>query len=345
MLTKIKTILKTPKYLIIVALIIAAIILFWIKNIILPKIDPQLSSLPLIKEPEIQIEIINNYPVQNIRFIGQKPVVPQQLALYEAKEAEKLNSFCQAAAQNFGLNFNPIPEGKESPVDTWIKDSFSLSCDRVQNIAEISNPSSFTNKPDLESAKRNAGIFAKEVGINLDQFTLEKIEYYQTSNLSYFPSTPEKGNLINLKYQKIVNSRPVFQTHSNTFPLEILIGANNSIVKLKYYPTSQQTTEKNTYPLISIDQAVNQLNQGKGKLTFLEYLTEDGPSYYGEIPFSIKGISSASLDEVNLVYFYDFQKNLFIPSYVFSGTGIASDRKKVTLSLLIAALDPQYLLP
>lgn len=350
MLIKIKAIFKDTRYLLIFLLIVLIISLAFIKitsekNKSLIQIPSP--SLPQIKEPVIEKETINQYKINNIRFIGQASNFPEQINLFKTNNNQPLNNICQQIADQFNLNIIPLPEGKTSPVDIWTKNDFSLTCDREKNRIEINILPYSDEKPNLEIAKKIAQSFSEKIQINLNSFTLtdENVEYFQIENLSYFPSDQKNADIIDFKYQKLINSLPIFQSYSDIFPLEIFVGPDNSIVKIKYHPIPDQIEETDIYPLINISEAVKLLNQGKGKLISLEYLINNEPSYYEEIPLDITSVSSASLNQVKLVYFYSTEEKLLIPGYIFSGDGIASDQKKITLTLFIPALDPQYLTP
>lgn len=327
--------LETPKYILIAFLVILVIGLAALK-FSAPKTRPE-PSLPPLKEPQIEENVINRYPVRNIKFSGQAPQFPQKLPLYLAQNPQSLITYCQKIAQKLGLD-----EGNY--LYNWRQNNLSLTCNPQRNSVRLTQPiPDEGEKPNLNQGQEIIKTYLSQMEIELSQFSLDETatEYLLVGGNEFVSTKPEKAEFIRLGYQKILSSQPVFQKDSNLTPLFTLIGPGNSMVEINYFPFLADFEELREYPLISIEQAITLLNQGKGNLLSLLYTSQDQNQYL-EIPFEISRVQSANLTEVELVYLYEPKETYLIPSYIFSGEGTASDGRKVSLSLFISALDPQY---
>ncbi|MBN1263410.1 MAG: hypothetical protein JW991_03555 [Candidatus Pacebacteria bacterium] len=344
MINKIKNLFKKPAFWLIMILIVLIVGLAWLTNQT-PGRKPSPTSqpnLPLVKKPTVKNDSQGQFQIQNIRFSGKRPDFPQKLALYQAAENPDMISFCQTIADLFKLQENRLVS--DDFFRFWQSENYSLNCDLRQNLVRFNQEPSLGKKPDLTKAQEAVSNFASQIKLNPDQFELdqESISYLKSGGGEYLPSDFEKATTIKLNYQKKLDSWPIFQLGTNTFPFTVWVGSENRISKTVFKFLPQEFEKQETYPLTSLDQAITLINQGQGQITFLHYSSKSQGNDYSEIPLNITGLKSANLDQVQLVYFYS-QEDILIPHYLFSGKGVASDQKAVILSIIIPAISPEYL--
>lgn len=331
--------LKQPKYLFIFSLALILGILTFFYYVIRPRIV-SVQPLPLISPPKAEKPGAEKFNLGNFKFIGASPKFPKEAKILKTKQVLNGEELSQTIAQKLTLEPVTLSPGINN-LKRWQNKEFILSYLTDRNIIKIETDLSSGEKPNLNSAQESSKQFLSRVGLWQDSFEFDpkQTQYFFIKGFEYSQSAnPVLADLIRLYYQQKINSLPVFQTYSEDVPLKTEIGPNNSVFRIEYSPSFTSFDEFKTYPLISLEEAVQELNLGKGSLITL--------NLEGEVkPLTSKTVTSANLSQAKLVYLYSPGKEYLVPYFIFSGTAVFAENRNAEITVLIPAISDKYLIP
>lgn len=333
-------ILRETRYLLIFILALLVGILFFY-SLIKTGLAPPKPSLPSIPEPRIGKEGAEEFSIAQFRYTGRDVVFPKEMAVLSITEIEEGKKIGQTIAQILSLKTATVSAQLRTPMFRWQNEEITLTYLPAKNKIILDRKIEKGEKPTLAIAQEAAKNFLLQLGLWQDSFILDsdRTQYFQVSGQEYQPASAEKADLVKLFFKQELNGLSLFQTNAQLNPVIILIGPNDSLVELEYFPTVSKTEVFKTYPLIDLAQAISFLNQQKGELVSL-YLTDETG-----LPLTTKDLISADLYRATLVYSFSPDQEKLIPSFVFEGKGVTVNNRPVALTVFLTAIDPDYLAP
>lgn len=332
---------KETRYLIIFVLALLIGVLSFYFLIIKTRLVPPKPSLPPIPVPRIEKEGTEEFSIAQFRYTGRDVVFPKEMAVLSIKEVEEGQKISQAIAQTLSLKTATVSAQLRTPMLRWQNEETTLTYLPSKNKIILSRGIEKGENPALALAQEIAKNFLLQLGFWQDSFILDfdKTQYFQVSGQEYQPASAEEADLVKLLFKQEINGLPLFQVDAQLNPIIILVGPNDSLVKLEYFPTVSKAEVFKTYPLIDLTQAVSLLNQQKGELVSLYLEDETG------LPLTNKDLASANLYNATLVYSFSPDQEKLIPSFFFEGKGESTDNRPVSLTVFLPAIDPDYLSP
>lgn len=259
------------------------------------------------------------------RYNGPAISTPEELPILSisnqdvtASLYQKLNEYCQITENNdiyfYGhlCNYSQYENGK-SPQVLLIDQQFT---DNLINIQQ-------------------ADILAKEylntVWPNPYEVSLVDYAYFYGHGEAE-PTTQNKANQTWMFYAPSFQNIPIVTHDIMDYIFSFIINSNNQVLKAEL-KTNQlnHTSESTYYPLISLNQAIKQINQGQA---YLGYVYDD---YEQDPPLS--SFSKLQFDKAVLQYRIYKDNTKAIPAYVFTGVGIAANKQEVVLEVVTPAIN------
>lgn len=197
----------------------------------------------------------------------------------------------------------------------WENDSWKL--------LHVKNPGYYEllNKKKTDSFKT----VEKNQAINLAQnFVVNTLKVQNHSpidqSLTFYSGLVElketnefKANIIQIPFSYTVDGYPVYVGQQQALPIRIMVNSNQEITKVTFNPLPFEYAALENVNPISVDQAVNNMNE-KNLGSFI---------YAYKPEFTAVDLSSAitgTLKTVSFEYRYDEQKQTIYPFYRFTGT-------------------------
>lgn len=139
-----------------------------------------------------------------------------------------------------------------------------------------------------------------------------------------------EATAVRVPFAPTINDIPVFFEKYADYPFVVIVDGKNTIRRVIFHPQLQKYETFDTLPLISIEQAFENMKQGKNAIITAKYL--------GEEPVELDDLSSAELSRVELEYRDDTGQGLIYPFFRFSGKATRNDGQGVELQIITPAV-------
>ncbi len=298
---------------------------FFIKELIYPTPPPR----PMVAFGKLQPQsfpqnaVNQNFTYSIDTLTGSLPFFANQTKIYRIKPIQPdllaVNKF-EEKASNIGFLrgytaiSDKIFEWKSNPnlgnIEKYIRvnivnEDFTITS-RYKSDNDVLNAK---NLPDIPDAKNIAVNMLQQMNAIEEDIDLEKTKtnLYSIQNSSLVTSTSLSSSQIievNL-YQKDIDKLPIFYEKANSSNISILIGGGGYRGQIVGADFIHQTVsdESSTYPIISANQAFEELKNGRGYIT----------SYFGKN-------TNISINNIFLAYYMGSQAQDFLmPIMVFEG--------------------------
>lgn len=231
---------------------------------------------------------------------------------------QKLNQFCQIEENQdiyfYGhlCDYSQYENGK-SPQVLWIDQQFT---DATINIQQ-------------------ADVLVKQYLSNVwpNPYEISLVDYsYFHGHGELEPAAPNKANQAWMFYAPSFNDIPIVTHNILDYIFSFIVNSNNQVLKAELKTTQlNHQSEETLYPLISLNQAIRQINQGQA---YVGYVYDE---YEQDPPLS--SFSKLQFDKVVLQYRIYKDNTRAIPAYVFTGMGVAADKQEVVLEVVTPAIN------
>jgi len=295
------------------AFIATALIVFIIANAI--------NILFIQREPEIPATSFVQTNADNststfseVSFSATPPSFPQELPIATTQQfTTSENDIAEVIIDQFNLTAHPaVPKlwtSNDWSLSNAVGDLFTLSSNQYSELTDIG----MNQETTVQIAQNFIDSYFKQ--LNLD--VIESQIIYYENFLEPDESNSENAQIAKIPFSYTIAGYPVFYEQKSLFPFEVWVTVEDSIQKFTYYPQFIQVREIGNKPLISIDQAIeniNQLNQG----SVVSYNNST------TTVISLEEVTQADMNSVKIEYRVDPSTNYAFPFYRFSGTALLS---------------------
>lgn len=280
---------------------------------------------------------------KSVNYSGAIPNLPQNLPILAASQTElESQKITAALISKYGLIQHP------KSVNVWLKDEYSL----------VKNPTDDTfvlnkNLIDIKTGKLKSsetGVQTKSELIDLAksfmaEYNLSDVfQVYETEIKYYFMESfelEEVSDLVSdqshilIPFIHIYLNYPVLSESQKTNQVSFLMTTDGLLNKFSYPIHSAQLGDiKFEEKLISLDQALIQIQDGQGSIVF----AQSGSS----APFAIEEIQKADFKNLKIEYRVDGTSGLALPFYRFEGiiTNTAGDNFEASVITPAVATTP-----
>ncbi|MGD9129671.1 MAG: hypothetical protein PVJ09_04255 [Candidatus Woesebacteria bacterium] len=283
------------------------------------------------KVPETEFISTNRYgstsKLSNIIFNGDRSqlAVPAELALAQAQNTETTASYVEEQlTDQFSLT---LLEGTDN---IWQGSLYSLSKNNQQYVLVSNQEAPIGKTLNKEQAISTASTLLNNFFPNLGLVALEKEISFFKAGFHLEESSEADAEIMEIPFTYKLNGIPVFYAHSEDFPFKVMLNSNYQIQKLTFQPFFVNLTISAKAKSISIDQAIENINQNKASIVF---------AYYeGHGSLSLEEIASGMLTQVSLEYRIDDELKIAYPFYRFKGTLINNKGDELRAELITPAV-------
>lgn len=204
-------------------------------------------------------------------------------------------------------------------------------------------------KPGLEGEKiitstNQAGELVKDFLVKNSRWSTElengifNVEYFKAGGYETFKVNDfSQADILSLHFYPQINQYLVFGNSPFSGLLEVWIGKNGKIQKVKDFLGNYDQTSFTDYPLVSLKEAEQMIRNQKETVVSITAQEET----YGSSEIRI---SSVSLNKVYLAYFQEEDlPSLLQPIWVFEGNTILKDGSKSEIAIYLPAVLEKYL--
>lgn len=159
-------------------------------------------------------------------------------------------------------------------------------------------------------------------------------ENYSTSYEYYFlfgqefskVMSHDQANMISINFRQEITEIPLISNNINTGEIEIFIDSNKQVKKITYAYRPIDPDVIATYPIKSLDTALNEVENRKGELI---------------IPFEGENPSSLTIREAAIAYRIEYKDQKYLqPVYIFEG----NDNYEQIVTVIVPAVEDKYLI-
>lgn len=318
------------------------IIFSWHKKISVTSI-PQLSSLPIPSTTNLinnTLTSLTSPSLENIKesfiqipiYIGDQPNFPTNLPSLKITTSEnqslikQLNNLCQINTYKENFSYGNLCNYYYFDQNSYV----SLNREAEQLSAE--DEFDFVN---INQIQTQVSSFLKEIISDFFQnYILADVKYYEGIGEYTATDSPQNAQLVEFEYNLVYQNIPIFTKESSLPHLSILSSSKN-ILQKGIFPTRNFliTTEKDSFDLITLDQALKNISLNHGYLLQIGPLDENSDSLSNSPAFT-----EIIFDKIALEYRYDETYQLAVPSYHFSGKGLDTNGNSLTIEIVTPAI-------
>lgn len=290
--------------------------------------------------PAEQVIVTNtnntNTTYDNIKYQGITPQTPTELsvanfALSSTTLDEVLSQFITTYNLTDHINQNYWNGKNYSLALNPLSNQFTLSKSQVLSAAPNTNLPVF-KKIDYEQAKVMADKNISALFPNLQLVrTDEKTQFFRSEALHYDKVAPDQADLIEFEYNYTINDIPVYYSNRFEPTVQILVNSNYEIEKLTFFPMFISINEVSTMPVISVFDAVAQIND-HNLASLIVTLQEKA----GQVNWS--SMKSGTLHDAKLEYRYNPKSPIIYPFYRMTGDMITTSDENVKVEVITPAV-------
>ena len=155
------------------------------------------------------------------------------------------------------------------------------------------------------------------------------ISYYKSfPGTELIPAAIQDANAVSVSFFYQLNNLPIYYQKTFGATFEIYLNNQYQLYQAYYYPQFIKLTPQEEFPLITINQAVKQINNGSVSLIDSNISILDPNTKF----------TSGSMSNVTLEYRIDNTSNIVYPFYHFSGTLTEEGGRKISADLITPAI-------
>lgn len=267
----------------------------------------------------------------NVVFSGSYQADDKVFYVYDADQVDTSSDILPKLLSRF--NLQPHPTAK----NVWLGAEYSLTFDKSLNFYTLTKNVTTETAPtpkviQLTEAVQAAQNFVTSLGIDyMIPFTNDA--QYFTSVFELDESNQFKAELIQIPFAPSFDSTPLFFSNLPTYPVSVLVNSDYSVKKIDILPYFYQLGTQTEVSLISISDAVKNINTGKGAVIHAVGNTTE------YIPYDT--IAAGNLTSVSVEYRLDQEARKLYPFYRFSGTLTTNLNKELEAEVITPAIRTQ----
>lgn len=315
--------MKKNQFIIIIAIALFFFILIFFQ-FFRQKKDVPSSSSPL---PILENNFQTTYQLPN--FTGIWPNFPQELPLLKLTLIdntlikEKLNDYCQTESVSGTFYYGKIC--------TYYYYNNNQNLEIINNIpSDSDNLSLLTFAEANQKAQNFLHAFITDT-----QLLTQTNATYLAGGDEVFAVSPEKATFIQLNYNYTYQNLPILEKNSNNDSFSLILSQATPLQKAEVSTQNLTFTSQNQlFKLISLNQALKNISQGKAYLSNLEDFSMSQDS----AGLNISSLKNIQFNQVTLEYRYESDQQFALPYYRFFGTGIDSNKNSFNLQIFTPAI-------
>lgn len=288
-------------------LVLLAFIATVIVGIVLirPRLGPPIEIAPIasLKRPVFpQAKILETKISYQLALPDESPEAPKVLPVYQAHPQEEFD-YSNLARPNL--------EGE-------------------QIVSSVEQATSYA-KGFLEKNKR----WTPELENGKYETNFLKVGGYEVFKTNSFV----KADIIAVHFYPEINHYLIIGNSPFSGLMEVWMGKNAQVQKVKDFLTNYDTTDPLTYPLLSFSQAWQKITDQEGTVTSLVKQEE----VYDQ---TVIGINSIKIIQAFLTYYQPFDlPSSLQPIWVFKGIAVLQDRTESEVAVYLPAIEKAYFTP
>jgi hypothetical protein len=301
----------TKRWLLFLAVAAVVFIIANAINILLVNREPEIPATTFI-----QTNVDNSQSsFSEVTYSGSSIEIPTELPVASAQRfTTSEDDVLALIVEQFNVTPHPnVP-------NLWTNDSWALSESRNGLFTLVKNNFQIIENPELDInqttnvAQNFVNNYFQQLNITLIN---SSIRYYNNVFEPREIDASPNAAMVKIPFSYTIAGYPVFYEQNALFPFEVWVTAENEVSKFTYYPQFVQLQEVGTKPLISIDQAIENINQNN----LASVISYNNTS---TTIITLEEVTSADLTSVSLEYRVDSSTNVAFPFYRFAGTALLS---------------------
>lgn len=270
-------------------------------------ITPNEPDVPASNFAQTSINTVDKPIIQGITFSGMFTPENKDYTVYSAQQINTTDTLIPALTEKY--NLQPLA----NVPGVWNGPEYSLTFDPEQN-----NYSFFKNAR-IEVVERIqptraldiATAFLAEVGITTATPFMANAQYFEDP-VEMTPTNEFKAEIIVVPFAPSIEGVPLIFNKATFFPYQVMINSSYEVQKLTFQPYTYSASPLRQRPLITIDQALANIQAGKGAIIGVGLVDYTSPT--------LNEIVSGDLQTATLEYRLDPDLQLLYPFYRFTGT-------------------------
>jgi len=281
----------------------------------------------------VQESLIANYngstsTISGLTYTGAQPPIPSRLPTATgALETESP----QVVIDRFSTNFNLQPF--EDLDDYFVGPQHNLTIARDHRIYSLkfSDRRPPENIIDLTQAVAVANTFVRDFfDTNITPSLLPNSTIFYADAEEYDVVSPEEATLVTLMYGYTVADFPIVVGHDSLVTMSVQIDSNYQVAGIDYVPQRISASPSRTFDTLTVYQALENINQGRGSISYSSAET---------IPYpELATIVSGELNDSSIEYRFDAETNTIVPYYRFFGTVFNAQSESSYVTIITPAI-------
>jgi len=319
--------------------LVAGVIFIFFLVIAIKSLTPELVVIP---EPDLNTNN-NTAPTTftNMTYSGENPNFPIHLAVAKTVKSTTTESyvFDQLVSEldlKERTNANNVWNGPEySLIKNASENRYSLSINSTTDLFDSAQPENnemFSKERAIKAANESINSLFPDLNLELQQNEITYIDggYEYHSEDTEISSSTEMAII---RFSPAIDGIPVYYQNNTGFPFQVTINNDYNVQKLVFNTFFDDFEHGNNIDLISINKAIDNINNDLGSLIWTDY--------QGSENISLANISAGQMDSVSLEYRVDESIGLSYPYYRFSGKISIPSHSKLNAEIITPAVETQ----
>ncbi|MBU1127021.1 MAG: hypothetical protein ABIH88_02710 [Patescibacteria group bacterium] len=336
--------LKSKIIFIILAALSTVVVFFWFSNKDSLPAEKELAILSPEKIVQENVSSIVDVSVLKTNF----PNFTESVPVYQIGEFVFTQSKALKLAENLGFNQAPImsQDIELGLTYSWSSSENSLTIRPTQGellygLDLLNFPNLIKgNLPNIQDVEQivDSFIFSKIIA---ETETLspqrESSFYIKRSGPQFIKADKTEAELIQVNYQFKIDGLQILREKLKDFPLTLIIGPENRIVRLEYFAPPSKIKVIDYYPLKGKDIVLEEITT-RPKISFLEI--DQKPMI---VPSDLENIAVIKYEKVSLAYLHQTNSDQLLPIYLISGTAKLKNQENAKVYLYILAIEEKFI--
>lgn len=265
----------------------------------------------------------------SIQYTGEDPNLPQELPI--ARQSPE--SLSNQEAIDALINRHQLVR-KSIQLKVWANDNYLLTYDSSVDKYTLL-VSGYDSSEVIPIVERSLATSTAQGYLNTllpsNQLTLlENAVTFHHFGQEITDTSENEATAVRVPFAPTLQGIPVYFEQYADYPFIVTVDGKNEIRRIVFHPQLQKYEVFDTLPLITIEEALENMKQGKSSIITAKYLEEE--------PIQLRDLKSAQLSSVQLEYRDDTSQGLIYPFYRFTGKATRADDKGVELQIITPAV-------
>ncbi len=287
---------------------------------------------------------LNNYANTQfntkVNFIGDTTHLPSKIKVYKTKidtqfTKENINNFIK----NLGFDINNLitSYGNNGTSYIYNKDNIIIFFYPNPRHIDYLNQSTISQNHTIEaiSTYKNKIYQFLQAYIkdnNYQEISFNFINLSNSQEIYSLQTDFDHANAILAEFTYLIDDIPIFSKKTLSPLIRIYQNIDTSIRKAEIQPKPDQIIIDSIANLESIDNTLIKINKGQARIIQIQTISNP------ELEFSLSSLTKVTLNQVDLIYLYDYELQMLQPFYRFNGIAKTNLGEDIQIKVLINAL-------